>query len=323
MATGNRDRESSWRGLSVEARASRHFEAIRRALGTLEGALLEVEEEMEILSREFRAALAPTSLVLFVKRRRDRRPSSLHWGRGFKFQMPDGTIRNYRKHLSGRLTSKWVFLIARRWSDREIYFDFDRRRLKLNRRHIKLARDLDLSRRSLKRLAGRAGGPSESHFPTSVTSEGDRVAWDASRHLAALQDEILRLVTEAQGHPILPYARIRASGSISMGWAVRTTIVKDGRPRMGRRHLSARLADALPKTIALPRRERQSLKALDRRMRSIRSKQAIYIRSLAQIKLRAAFQHVARNLRANNPLGIPGSPANCDSITSWFRTATD
>jgi hypothetical protein len=290
MATGNRDRESSWRSLSLVGRARRHYEAFRRALGTLEGALLEVEEGMEILAREFRTALAPTSLVLFVKRRRDRRPCSLHWGRGFKFQAPDGTIRNYRKHLSGRLTSRRIFLIARRWSDRELYFDFDRRRRKLNRRHVRLAHALDLSRRALKRLAGRAGGPSESHFPTSVTSEGDRVAWNASHNLAALQEEILLLVTEAQCHPIIPYTRTRASGSISMGWAVRTTFLVDGRPRMGRRHLSARLSDAVLRAVALPRRERQSLKALDRRMRSIRSRQAIYFRSLARIKLRAVLQ---------------------------------
>ena len=105
MAIGNRDRESGRAGFSVEARARFHFfQSITKALGVLEAALLDVEAEMEILARDFRAALAPTGLVLSVKRRPDRRPCSLHWGRGFKFAMPDGTVRTFRKHLTGRLT---------------------------------------------------------------------------------------------------------------------------------------------------------------------------------------------------------------------------
>ena len=34
-------------------------------------------------------------------------------------------------------------------------------------------------------------------------------------------------------HPIFPYARIKASGLISMGWAVMQVIMKDGRPPDG------------------------------------------------------------------------------------------
>lgn len=288
MTIGNRDRESPPAGSSVEARARLHFQSITKALGALEAALLDVEAEMEILAREFRAALAPTGLVLFVKRRPDRRPCSLHWGRGFKFAMPDGTNRTFRKHLTGRLTGGRIYQIRRRYGDKELYFDFDRRRLKLNRRHARLAHALDLSRRSLKRLAGRAGGPSESPFTRDAASDWERIVWKVSKDLAELQDAMIRLVQEVRAHPIFPYARIRASGSISMGWAVGQAIVKDGRPRMGRRHMAVRLTELLLRRLSVRRREWPPLKALDRRMRSLCSKQAIYTFSLALIKLRAA-----------------------------------
>ena len=288
MAIGNRDRESPPAGSSVEARAHFHFRSITKALSVLETALLDVEAEMEILAREFRAALAPTSLVLFIKRRPDRGPCSLHWGRGFKFAMPDGTIRTFRKHLTGRLTGRRIYQIGRRYGDKELYFDFDRRRLKLNHQHAKHAHALDLSRRSLKRLAGRAGGPSDSPFPSVATSDWDQVVWRVSRDLAELQEAMLRLVMEGRAHPIFPYARIRASGSISMGWAVGQWIMKDGRPRMGRRHLIARLTYLFLRSVALPRRQWPSLKVLDRRMRSLCSKQAEYIRTFAQVRMRSA-----------------------------------
>jgi hypothetical protein len=287
MAIGNRDLESLPAGSSVEARARFHFRSITRALGVLESALLDVEAEMEILAREFRAALAPTSLVLFIKRRPDRRPCSLHWGRGFKFAMPDGTIRSLRKHLTGRLTGGRIYHIGRRYGDKELYFDFDRRRLKLNRRHAKLAHALDLSRRSLKRLAGRAGGPPDSPFPSIATSDWDGIVWRVSTNLAEVQEAMLRLVADIRAHPIFPYARIRASGSISMGWAVEQTIMRDGRLRKGRRHLALRLTNSFMRTLALPRREWASLQVLDRRMRSLCSMQTVYIRSFAQVRMRS------------------------------------
>ena len=288
MAIGNRDRESPPAGFSVEARARFHFRSITRALGVLEAALLDVEAEMEILAREFRAALAPTSLVLFVKRRSDRRPCSLHWGRGFKFAMPDGTVRTFRKHLTGRLTGGRIYQIGRRFGDKELYFDFDRRRLKLNRRHAKLARALDLSRRSLKRLAGRAGGPSDSPFPSVATSDWDQIVWRVSRDLAELQEAMLRLVADARAHPIFPYSRIRASGSISMGWAVGQAIVKDGRPRMGRKHLAVQLKESLIRLYRVTRNDRSNLKILDRQLRRLRKQQAIFVRVIWLIRKRAA-----------------------------------
>ena len=302
MAIGNRDRESPPAGFSVEARARFHFRSITRALGVLEAALLDVEAEMEILAREFRAALAPTSLVLFVKRRSDRRPCSLHWGRGFKFAMPDGTVRTFRKHLTGRLTGGRIYQIGRRFGDKELYFDFDRRRLKLNRRHAKLARALDLSRRSLKRLAGRAGGPSDSPFPSVATSDWDQIVWRVSMDLAELQEAMLRLVAESRAHTIFPYARIRASGSISMGWAIGQAVVKNGLPRRGRRHLAVRLTELVLRQISVSRREWPRLKVLDRQMRALRWKQANYTGSVALIKLRAAAY--SRRLEGKTGQGV-------------------
>ena len=94
-------------------------------------------------------------------------------------------------------------------------------------------------------------------------------------------------MTRVQAHPIFPYARIRASGSISMGWAVGQLIMKDGRPRIGRRHLAVRLTALVLRQIYVSPREGPRLKVLDRQLRALRSKQAEYTRILSLLRHRA------------------------------------
>lgn len=264
-------------------RAAWHFGRLGQALGGLRERLLAVENAMETLAREYRARFAPCRLVLFVKRRPDRRPTGLHWGRTFKLPGPDGP-HGVRKHLGGRLTGRRIFAIALRWRERDVFFDFDRRRLVLNRDHARLARALVRSARSLIRLT--ADSDIIYPAPPSAAPAWPKVeaAWRAAWGCAALETKMIEFVRRSRTSPLFPYAGVGSDGYVHLGWALPDQYVRDDRVRRGHRHVASRLTREHLRALGLPRSAWGALRAIDREMRAFRRLHAEFAGTFGRVR---------------------------------------
>src|SRR5688572_3889238 len=116
---------------SILARARGHFTAMRAVIGGLRDALWEVGQRMLILQADYRTAIGPCKLLLYVRKDRAGVPRGLYWGKLIRV-VKDGQIRKLIVHLPGRLRSRSIFRIGLRWEDRKLFRDFDRQRLTLN-----------------------------------------------------------------------------------------------------------------------------------------------------------------------------------------------
>src|SRR5688572_2227786 len=118
---------------SILARARRHFGAMIAVIEGLRAELLEVGQRMILLQDDYRAAIGPCRLLLYVRKDRDGVPRGLYWGKLIKVER-DGATRKLIKHLPGRLSRNSIYWVALRWHDHELLWNFDKRRLALNGR---------------------------------------------------------------------------------------------------------------------------------------------------------------------------------------------
>ena len=165
---------------SILARARGHFAAMMAVIGGLREALCEVGERMFLLQADYRKAIGPCRLLLYVRKDREGVPRGLYWGKLIK-AVKDGQIRKLIVHLPGRLRSGSVFRIGLRWDDRELFRDFDRQRLALNEDRSRWTLALSRVGRTLsllKLLSHRQLPPSS---PGDVDALQDR-AWRSTRN---------------------------------------------------------------------------------------------------------------------------------------------
>src|SRR5262245_55970754 len=99
---------------SIRARARSHFGALMAVIEGLRAALLEVGERMVLLQADYRAAIGPCRLLLYLRKDRDRLPRGLYWGKLIKVD-GDGQIRKLIIHLPGRLKRASIYWVAFRW----------------------------------------------------------------------------------------------------------------------------------------------------------------------------------------------------------------
>ncbi len=299
MGVPARQSRSAPFGASVDALARRHFGGAVDALAPAAERLVDVERRMLALAAEYKALFAPSGLALYVRRcRAEVRPQGLYWGRVFDFVMPDGTVKKYRWHLRmRRLTSHAIYAYARRWDDleaRELLRDFDRRRRELNGGHARLAVPLARLRRRLTLRIPRGRETAAAHpavaAPFAIRN-GDalldglwRVAWAC----ASTEAEMLRLVLEGRAKlppwRLFPYAATGEDGFTAVGWAAPARVLRDGRWRAGRRHLSNRLSRAKLRLLGVPGSLWPPFLAFDLAVRPLRREHARYAGRLGIVK---------------------------------------
>jgi len=283
------------RHASVAARAAYHYGELCQSLGGIVSALREAEAHLAELVRQYRALIGSCRLALYVKRSAAGRPRALHWACLFRRQTDDGA-RWWRHHIKGRLTKRIIYRIARRYSEHETFFRYDERRLALNGRHAALAGSFDRVRKSLKGLkipgarlpnTPPPAGPLCPEDEPSLIVAAWHIAW-ACGHVA---DEMLHSVAKARHclppAALFPYAALNR-GYVTLGWAERHPIVREGRVRAGRRHAANRLTAADLRRYHVPEPCWPALRAFDRLMESLRREHGRYSRAIGIAKQAAA-----------------------------------
>lgn len=144
------------RRASLARRARDYVDALLAPLDRLLEARDLARQRMVDLVRERYETLGHARLFLYVKRLPGTRiPRGLYWGTAF----PSGggppldslaPPRYLIRHIPGRMTGSLIRRVAADHRHREIYFDFDRRRLALNRVHADASRALDRVRKILR-----------------------------------------------------------------------------------------------------------------------------------------------------------------------------
>jgi len=291
---------------SVAARAAAHFGSLARALEALAGALLGVEREMRDLAQEYRLSIPNCRLVLYIKLAKSRRPRALYWGATFRVAMADG-IRRWRSHIKGRLTGRTIYRVALRWSERERFFRFDKRRLALNRRHAHLARALARMRRLVLGCCVPIptvppGPPPAAEFCANLAEEPAllEAAWRVAWALAAVEGDMLRLVEGARpGLPtsnLFPY--VSSHGNyLALGWAIPELIVRNAKLAKGRRHVASGLSANVLRALRIPRPFWPSLRDTDRAMRALRREHARYAKVVGRVRRLASRMPADENPR--------------------------
>jgi hypothetical protein len=271
---------------SILARARIHFAAMMAVISGLREALREVGELMLLLQADYRKAIGPCKLLLYVRKDREEVPRGLYWGKLIRV-MKDGQIRKLIVHLPGRLRSKSIFRIGLRWGDREYFQDFDRQRLALNEERSRSTLALSRAGRTLsllKLLSHRQLPPSS---PGDVDALHDR-AWRVAWACAAVEADMEMLVSR-QGARIwrvqlFPYVTAGKHGYLSAGWAIPEVFRRNGRVRRGRRHVASQLSGAILTGLRVPRESWPALRAVDRQMRLLRREHQRYARAIGRVR---------------------------------------
>ena len=255
-------------------------------VGGLREELWEVGERMLILQGEYRVAIGPCRLLLYVRKDREKVARGLYWGKLNKVEK-DGQIRRLITHLPGRLRSGSIYFVAMRSSQRELFWDFDRRRLALNEERNRSSLALSRAARSI-----------SLHFmlphrqaPSSPPGEVDALqarAWRLAWACAAIEDDMAQLVrrrdVRSWSSQLFPYVTTGKHGYLSAGWAIPETFRRNDRVRKGRRHVASKLSVAVLKILRVPRESWPALRALDRRMRLLRREHQRYARAIGRVR---------------------------------------
>lgn len=280
-------------------RARHWFAYLSAAIAALRELLAEVEHRMERLAEQYSALVGRCRLVLYLKRDRERRPQALYWGRAFRRETLDGTQR-LRAHLRGKLTSRTIFLVSYRWSERELFFDFDRRRLVLNRAHGRVATALGRVKLALTRV----------HLPPAADTSDDLLAsraWRLAGACAAVECDMLALSARRPWPlSLFPYCTSSRDGYLALGWALPERIMRGGRLRSGRHHVASRLSRAILTALHVPRRAWSLLRDTDRRMRALRREHARYARVIGRARRLGGIAARVRSVWTQRSRGLGG-----------------
>jgi hypothetical protein len=289
---------------SILARARIHFAAMKAVIEGLRSALREVGERMLLLQADFRKAIGPCRLLLYVRKDREGVPRGLYWGKLIRV-VKDGQIRKLIVHLPGRLRSRSIFRIGLRWADRELFQDFDRQRLALNDERSRCTLALSRAGRTLsllKLLPHRQLPPST---PGDVDALQDR-AWRLAWACAAVEEDMNTLVsrrgTRIWRVQLFPYVTTGKHDYLSAGWAIPEVFRRDGRVRRGRRHVASRLSGAILTGLRVPRESWPDLRTIDRQMRLLRREHQRYARAIGRVRrLRRALPSQEFSIQNPNP----------------------
>jgi len=280
---------------SILGRARSHFAAMMAVIGGLREALREVGERMLFLQAEYRAAIGPCRLLLYVRKDREGVPRGLYWGKLIKVEK-DGQIRKLITHLPGRLNRGAIFSIALRWSDKDLLRHFDRQRLALNEERNRPALALSRAGHSLSLLnvlPHRQPPPSRPGDVDALHGRAWRLAWAC----ASVEDDMAKLVrrrgSRIQPVHLFPYVTTGKHGYLSAGWAVPETFRREGRVRVGRQHVASQLTSAILKGLSVPRDSWTAMRAIDRQMRLLRREHQRYARVIGRVRrLRRALPSI-------------------------------
>ena len=293
---------------SILARARGHFAAMKAVIEGLREVLWEVGQRMLILQADYRAAIGPCRLLLYVRKDREGVPRGLYWGKLIKI-VKDGQLRKLIVHLPGRLRSTSIFRIGLRWGDRELFRDFDRQRLSLNEERSRCTLALSRAGRSLSLLRLL----SQRRLPPSSPGDGgplqDR-AWRVAWACAAVEADMHMLVRQPRTRmwlgQIFPYVTTGKHGYLSAGWAIPEVFRRDGRVRRGRRHVASQLSRAILTALRVPRESWPALRAIDWQMRLLRREHQRYARAIGRVRrLRRALPFSQSSIGATQVGGSP------------------
>ena len=281
-----------------------HFAAMLVVIGGLREALLEVGERMLFLQANYRAAIGPCRLLLYVRKDHEGVPRGLYWGKLIKVEK-DGQTRKLIIHLPGRLRSKSIFRIGLRCADRELFQHFDRRRLTLNAERSRCTLALSRAGRSLsllRVLSHRQPPPSTPGDVDALQGRAWRLAWAC----AAVEDDMAMLVRRRgpslQTAQLFPYVTTGKHGYVAAGWAIPETFRREGRLRVGRCHLASKLSGVILKGLRVPRDSWPALRAIDRQMRLLRREHQRYARAIGRVRrLRRTLPSPLFSLQNPNP----------------------
>ena len=270
---------------------------MKAVIGGLREALWEVGERMLLLQGDYRAAIGPCRLLLYVRKDREGVPRGLYWGNLIKV-VKDGQVRKLIVHLPGRLRSGSIFRIGLRWEDRELFRDFDRQRLALNEERSRCTLALSRAGRTLsllKLLSHRQLPPSSLGDVDTLQDRAWRLAWAC----AAVEEDMSMLVRRRSTHTwrvqLFPYVTTGKHGYVSAGWAIPEVFRRDGRVRRGRRHVASQLSVAILTGLKVPRESWPTLRAIDRQMRLLRREHQRYARAIGRVR------RLRRALPSNRP----------------------
>ena len=248
--------------------------------------LWEVGQRMLLLQADYRTAIGPCRLILYVRKDREGVPRGLYWGKLIKV-VKDGQLRKLIVHLPGRLRSTSIFRIGLRWGDRELFRDFDRQRLALNEERSRSSLALSRAGRSLSLLRLL----SHRQIPPSPPGDGDALqdrAWRLAWACAAVEEDMLMLVcrrgTRIWREKLFPYVTTGKHGYLSAGWAIPEVFRRDGRVRRGRRHVASQLSGAMLTALRVPRESWPALRAVDRQIRLLRREHQRYARAIGRVR---------------------------------------
>ena len=268
------------------ARARSHFAAMKAVIEGLRETLWEVGERMLLLQADYRAAIGPCRLLLYVRKDREGVPRGLYRGKLIKVEK-DGQIRKLIVHLPGRLRSTSIFQIGLRWGDRELFRDFDRKRLALNEDRSRCTHALSRAARSLwvlKLLSHRQLPPSSPGDVDALQDRVWRVAWACAAVEADMEILVSRPDTRIWRVQLFPYVTTGKHGYLSAGWAIPEVFRRDGRVRRGRRHVASQLSGAILTGLRVPRESWPPLRAIDRQMRLLRREHQRYARAIGRVR---------------------------------------
>jgi hypothetical protein len=265
----------------LDGRARWHYGVIAEAIATMRQALAGTSKLMDGLAAHYRRTVGWCRLVLYRKRRNGAPTSALYWGRAFDVPTANGPLR-LREHLRGRrLSGRAIFHVARRWREREVFFDFDRKRRALNARHARLAHALQRIGLSLGKLAL----PAERLPAARVMDDGllDR-AWRVAWALTAVEQDMLTLARGARPAPIAPYARVSRDGYVALGWAEPVRVRRGGVLRGAWKHVRSELSRDVRHAFGIASAWWAKLRAVDRRMRVLRREHERYARVVGRCR---------------------------------------
>jgi hypothetical protein len=287
---------------SILARARAHFGAMIAVIEGLRAELLEVGERMILLQADYRSAIGPCRLLLYVRKDRDGVPRGLYWGKLFK-AVRDGQTRKLVTHLPGRLNHSSIYWVALRWHDRELLRNFDKQRLGLNGERGRFALALSRAGRCLSLLQvlpHRQSPPSPPGEVDALRLRAWRLAWAC----ASVEDDMAKLVRRQDVRPravqLFPYVTTGKHGYLFAGWAIPDTFRRGGRVRKGRRHVSSRLSGAILKSLRVLRDSWPALRAVDRQMRLLRREHQRYARAIGRVRrLRRALPSKSSSIESD------------------------
>ena len=289
---------------SILARARSHFAALKAVIEGLREALWEVGQRMLLLQADYRKAIGPCKLLLYVRKDRKGVPRGLYWGKLIKV-VKDGQTRKLIVHLPGRLRSRSISRIGLRWADRELFQHFDRQRLALNEERSRSSLALSRAGRTLsllKLLSHRHLPPSSPGYVDVLQDRAWRLAWACAAVEADMEMLVSRRDARIWRVQFFPYVTTGKHGYLSAGWAIPEVFRRDGRARRGRRHVASQLSGAILSALRVPRESWPALRAVDLQMRSLRREHQRYAQAIGRVRrLRRALPSLSFTLQHPNP----------------------